>query len=101
MTGEEMERAIEFLIRSQAKADARLDRNEQLIAEASKQIQRNAETVSQFIEIATRSFERLDVQQALTDQRIAEANRSIAESNRRTNQRIDEQRQVLISRQSR
>ncbi len=92
MTGEELERAIEFLIQSQAKAEARLDRNDQQIAEMSKQIQMYAETQSQFIQIATRALEGLAARQerteqiivesnARTDERIAETNKLIAEAN--------------------
>jgi uncharacterized coiled-coil protein SlyX len=92
MTGEELDRAIEFLIQNQAKSEARLDRLEQLFAETGKQIERNAETVSQFIEIVTRTFERLEMQQARTDQRIAETNAQIAETRARgaeTDARLD------------
>jgi len=92
MTGEELERAIEFLIQSQAKAGARLDRNDQQIAEMSRQFRMYAETQSQFIQIATAILERLSAQQertdqrivastARTDERIAETNKRIAEAN--------------------
>ncbi len=101
MTGEELERAIEFLIQSQVKAEARLDRNDRQIAETNRQLQIYAETQSQFIEIASGILERLSAQQARTeramaesnartDERIAEIHRSIAESNARTDERIAE-----------
>ncbi len=53
MTGEEMERAIEFLLKSQANLEAQ-------IAETNRIIQLNAETVTTFIQTVTRSLEAQD-----------------------------------------
>jgi hypothetical protein len=50
MTGEEMERAIEFLLQSQANLDAQ-------IAETNRVVQLNAETQTEFIQIVTRHIE--------------------------------------------
>src|SRR4028118_2260875 len=97
MTGDELDRAIEFLLEGQANHQVRLDEltgniNQltRQIAETNRVVQLNAETVSQFIEIDTRTFERLEVQQVRTDKTIAETNRSIAESSARTDKRIAE-----------
>ena len=50
MTGDEMERAIEFLLQSQASLEAQ-------IAETNKIVQLNAETQTAFIQIVTRHIE--------------------------------------------
>jgi len=53
MTGEEMERAIEFLLKSQATLEAQ-------VAETGRQLQVYAEAQSVFIETVTRSLEGQD-----------------------------------------
>ena len=63
MTGEEMERAIEFLLKSQATLEGQ-------IAETSKQLQAYAETQTQFIEIATRTMSGLAEAQSRTHARL-------------------------------
>jgi uncharacterized membrane protein YccC len=83
MTGEELERAIEFLLQGQANLQAR-------IAETNRIVQLQAETQSEFIQIVTSTFERMDARQTRLEEAIAETNRSIAESNMRTDQRIAE-----------
>lgn len=50
MTGEEMERAIEFLLQGQAKLEGQ-------IAETGRQLQSYAETQTAFIQIVTRQIE--------------------------------------------
>jgi septal ring factor EnvC (AmiA/AmiB activator) len=77
MTGEEMERAIEFLLKSQADFDARiaatnerLDRTDAQVAETSRQLQAYAETQSEFIAGVTQTIEALAVAQAQTDARL-------------------------------
>jgi Mg2+ and Co2+ transporter CorA len=64
MTGDEMERAIEFLLQSQAKHEARLgeltDKVNQLteqVAETNRVVQLHAETQTAFIQIVTRHIE--------------------------------------------
>ena len=64
MTGEDMERAIEFLFQSQANHEARLGQLtdnvkelSQQIAETNKIVQLNAETQTAFIQIVTRHIE--------------------------------------------
>ena len=56
MTGEEMERVIEFLLQSQAAHDARLDKLTTLVAETGRQLQAYAETQSEFIQIVTHTM---------------------------------------------
>ncbi|HLL70612.1 MAG TPA: hypothetical protein VK363_04215 [Pyrinomonadaceae bacterium] len=57
MTGEEMERAIEFLLQGQANHQVRLDELTQQLAETNRVVQLNAETQTQFIQIVTRHIE--------------------------------------------
>jgi hypothetical protein len=63
MTGEEMERAIEFLLQSQVRLETQ-------IAETGRQLQTYAETQSEFIQIMTRNVDALTAAQAQTDTRI-------------------------------
>jgi len=60
MTGEEMERAIEFLLKSQADITARQDRTDAQIAETGRQLAAYAEMQSVFIETVTRTLEGQD-----------------------------------------
>ncbi len=70
MTGEEMERAIEFLLKSQADHDARLDELTVQVQETSRQLQTYAETQSEFIQITSRNIDALTAAQAQTDARL-------------------------------
>jgi prefoldin subunit 5 len=63
MTGEEMERAIEFLLEGQAKLEHQL-------TETSKQLQTYAQTQSEFIQIVTQTMTRLADAQTRTDERL-------------------------------
>lgn len=74
MTGEEMERAIEFLLKSQADVAARQDRTDAQIAETSRQLQTYAETQSQFIEIVTQAMTDLAAAQARTERTVNDTN---------------------------
>jgi len=60
MTGAEMERAIEFLLQSQADISARQDRTDAQIAETGRQLAAYAEMQSVFIETVTRTLEAQD-----------------------------------------
>ena len=64
MTGEEMERAIEFLLQSQANAEAQIAETGRQLAETDRQL---AETGRQLAE---------------TDRQLAETNRQVAETQR-------------------
>lgn len=88
MTGEEMERAIEFLLQNQANLEARFEarmaavearqeRTDQQIAETNaqiaetnRQLQTYAETQSEFISIMSRNVDALTTAQAQTDARL-------------------------------
>jgi hypothetical protein len=63
MTGEELERAIEFLLQSQANLEAQ-------IAETGRQLATYAETQSEFIRSATESITGLAEAQARTDTKL-------------------------------
>jgi hypothetical protein len=70
MTGEEMERAIEFLLQSQATHQMRFDELTAQVAETSKQLQAYAQTQSQFIQIVTHTMTGLAEAQSRTDERL-------------------------------
>lgn len=77
MTGEEMERAIEFLLQSQASFEARMSafeaqqrRTDEQIAETGKQLRAYAETQSEFIQIVTENVNALTTAQSETDARL-------------------------------
>jgi len=70
MTGEEMERAIEFLLKSQADISARQDRTDAQIAETGRQLAAYAETQSEFIQITSRNIDALTDAQSQTDARL-------------------------------
>jgi len=74
MTGEEMERAIEFLLKSQADHDTRLDELTAQVKETSRQLQTYAETQSQFIGIVTTAMTNLADAQAATERTVGETN---------------------------
>ena len=92
MTGEEMERAIEFLLQSQAGHDARLDKLTAQVTETSQQLQVYAQTQTEFIEIATRTMEGLAEAQARTERTLnvlAEAQTRTDAQINRTDERLD------------
>jgi prefoldin subunit 5 len=66
MTAEDMERAIEFLLKSQATLEGQ-------IAETNRIVQMHAESQTQFIEIVSRTLEALGDSQRKTDARLADA----------------------------
>lgn len=77
MTGEEMERAIEFLLQSQSSFEARMSafeaqqrRTDEQIAETGKQLRAYAETQSEFIGIVTENVNSLTTAQTETDARL-------------------------------
>ena len=72
MTGEEMERAIEFLLKNQAAYEERQDRTDAQVAETSRQLQVYAETQSQFIGIVTTAMTNLS--EAMTNLAAAQQN---------------------------
>jgi predicted nucleic acid-binding Zn-ribbon protein len=84
MTGEEMERAIEFLLQSQAnyesrltdisarqdRTDARLNELTAQVTETGKQLAIYAQTQSEFIRSATESITALAAAQTRTDAKL-------------------------------
>ncbi|HZH29509.1 MAG TPA: hypothetical protein VEY11_01845 [Pyrinomonadaceae bacterium] len=77
MTGEEMERAIEFLLQSQANFEARMSvfeaqqrRTDEQIAETGRQLAAYAEMQSEFIRSATESITGLAEAQERTDAKL-------------------------------
>jgi hypothetical protein len=82
MTGEEMERAIEFLLKNQADFDVRLNRLAEEVSnltgevkETGKQLRFYAETQTEFIKVVTRHIEaqaQINDELRATQTRIAE-----------------------------
>ena len=77
MTGEEMERAIEFLLQSQANYESRLAdisarqaRTDEQVAETNRQLSTYAEMQSAFIRATTESITGLAEAQGRTDVRL-------------------------------
>jgi hypothetical protein len=54
MTGEEMERGIEFLLVNQAKLESQMEQTSRQIEETNKRLESDAETHSEFIQIVMR-----------------------------------------------
>jgi methyl-accepting chemotaxis protein len=90
MTGEEMERAIEFLLQSQANHQVRLDQLTQQIAETNRIVQLQADTQSQFIQIVTSSMEALAASQRRTDERFKKTDERLSRTDEQLS-RTDEQ----------
>jgi len=78
MTGEEMERAIEFLLQGQANHQVRLDELTAQVTATNRRLEMYAETQSQFIEIVTRHIEAQ-----------GEINASLRAAVSRTDERLD------------
>ena len=89
MTGEEMERAIEFLLKNQADFDVKLNRlSEEVsnlsegVAETNKQLRFYAETQTEFMQVATRFVEeqsRINAEQARTNAEFRTTQTRLAE----------------------
>ena len=104
MTNDEIERALEFLVKSQADFHARQtafeertavfevrqEQTSQQIAELGMQLRVYAETQSQFIQIVTESMSRLADAQAHTDKKVTELSQKIAEVNAHCSAQIAE-----------
>jgi hypothetical protein len=68
MTGEEMERAIEFLLQSGARCDAQLERLAQQVEQSGRQLQASAKTHSKCIQILKTAIQTLLETQARADE---------------------------------
>jgi hypothetical protein len=68
MTGEEMQRAIEFLLEHHATLEARVEQTNAQLGELARRLEAYAETQSEFIEIATHSIQALTDAQLRTEQ---------------------------------
>ena len=89
MTGEEVERAIAFLLESQARHDTQIGELRDQIAETNRIVQMHAETQTQFIEIVSRTLEALGESQRRTDARLAEADARHSRRADETDARLD------------
>jgi hypothetical protein len=72
MTGEEMQRAIEFLLEHHATLEARVEQTSAQLGELGRRLEAYAETQSEFIEIATHSIQALTDAQLRTEQVVAQ-----------------------------
>ena len=81
MTGEEMERAIDFLLKSQAKLEAgieevdrrlgaRIDETNRQLAETNRLLAEYASMQTTFIQVVTRTFESQDTINRRTDDKL-------------------------------
>jgi chromosome segregation ATPase len=99
MTGEEMERAIEFILQRQATLEERIEQTQtqlaqtvESVSELNRTVQMQASSQSQFNETVTAAITALaDSQQKLTDsqQKLVESQRQLADSLRHTDQKLD------------
>ncbi|MDQ3743324.1 MAG: hypothetical protein M3444_02965 [Acidobacteriota bacterium] len=96
MTNDEMERAIDFLLKSQANLEQRIEQvNENLgarIEETNRLLAEMAQTQNQFIQIVTRTFERqaqIDESLRAAQTRTEEALVRLAEAQAHTDRRLD------------
>jgi septal ring factor EnvC (AmiA/AmiB activator) len=89
MTGEEMQRAIEFLLEHQATLEQRIEQTNVQLAETNRQLAAYAETQSKFIEIATHSIQALTDVQLRLEQRIAQMDTRITTRQDETDARLD------------
>jgi chromosome segregation ATPase len=100
MTGEEMERAIEFLLESQANFegrlsafDTRLERMQEQLAATNQQLQSFADTQAQLIQTVTLYIEaqdRTNAELRAAQLRTAEALRLLAAAQARTDERLNQ-----------
>lgn len=72
MTNEEVERAIGFLLESQAKHDAQLGELREMVAETNRAVQMMAASQSEVNEMLTRAATNLAEAQQQTDSRLRE-----------------------------
>lgn len=72
MTGEEMERAIEFLLQSQARTDAQLAQTGQQLAEFAQFTRANIEALNEHTRTLRETVRALTIRQAQTEDRLGD-----------------------------
>jgi len=85
MTAEEMERAIGFLLESQARHDAQIGGLREMVAETNRVVQLHAETQTEFIQAVTGHME----SQREINASMRDAIRELVGSQSRTDARLD------------
>jgi septal ring factor EnvC (AmiA/AmiB activator) len=85
MTGEEMERGIEFLLVNQAKLESQMEQTSRQIEETNKRLESYAEIHSEFIQIVTRQI----AAQGEINTSIGGVVRDLATAQTRTDERLD------------
>ena len=85
MTGDEVERSIEFLLKNQATLEAQIERTSRQIEATNQRLEMYAETQTQFIQIVTRHIEA----QGEINVSLRGAVRELASAQTRTDARLD------------
>ena len=70
MTGEEMERAIEFLLENQATLEARVTQTQEQLADLTRVVRMQADSQSQFNQTVTTAITTLAEAQAKTEAKV-------------------------------
>ncbi len=99
MTNEEMERAIEFLLKNQANFDARLEQTNQQLTETNRQLGETnrqlgefADTQADFMRVMTRTLEaqvQINESQREFNASVSTALTRLAEAQAHTDRRLD------------
>lgn len=99
MTNEEMERAIEFLLKSQADLNAQIGRTNEQLAQTNRQLGGFADTQAEIMRVMTRTLEsQAQINDSLrasirdlsaAQRRTEEAVARLAESQAQSDQRLD------------
>lgn len=93
MTGDELERAIDFILKSQARAEARIERNEELLS-------RNEELLARFAEQMTQQSADFQIRHEAIEDAHANLARVLAQ-HLETEDRINKSLRVADARQAR
>jgi chromosome segregation ATPase len=93
MTNEELERAIDFILKSQARAETRIERNEEQLRQLTEQVSSFADTQANIMLVMTRTFEA----QAKINEAVQENLRALTDSLAR----MENKQSEMADRQSR
>ena len=84
MTGEEMERAIEFILKQQARFSAGIETLKELQAETSREVKATSSTVTELSNLVADGFIRIETQADAGRQEIREAINNLIIANEST-----------------
>jgi hypothetical protein len=100
MTGDELERAIDFILKSQARAEARIERNEEQLARNVELVARNEELVARLAEQTAQQSADFQVRHEATEDAHANLVRVMTQ-HLETEDRINKSLRVADARQAR